>query len=89
MFSERCKQNLMNKCCLLMLLYSRLARQLLGTVLSHRGATALNSLGKPAKFYIPMMAASSMTELWQQHKPCQDLEGPEVDWKFPQIKKNI
>lgn len=37
MFSERCKQNLMNKCCLIMLLSSRLPGQLLGTVLSHRG----------------------------------------------------
>lgn len=54
-----------------------------------QGGTVLNILGKPAKFYIHMMAASTMTELWQQHNPYQDLEGPEVDSKFPQIKENI
>lgn len=86
MSSERCKQNLMNKRCLLIIQTSR-AASWPSTVT--QGATAFNSLGKTARFCIHVMAASSRTELRQLHKPCQDLEGPEVDLKFPQIKKNI
>lgn len=40
-----------------------------------------------SRLYIHMMAVSSVTELWQRYKSCQDLEGPKVQLKFFRTNK--